>query len=293
MARDPKPGPPRASPPVHAAGSRAPPLASGAPRSAPGRWGQRGRQHDKVRFFQPLIAPAQKAPLSLSFWNLVELYVLRSLRRTHDFPMPKVWAALRFTGEKLGARRPLIEETFYSDGSKPAARSASRRSIHTSDGQTIKCAAFSSTHFAASSAGPNGRVLRLDPWAERTHRGAVCRDSPNTWRPAGLSLCLARASRRKRSPNGLRRGTTSTSSARDFELDVLKCSRRSGGSSARRVQRDEVVFFVDRCLGAHTVPDALREAGANVEVHGAHSPATTFPRHRHPSVCRSARVGRS
>ena len=38
------------------------------------------------------------------------------------------------------------------------------------------------------------------------------------------------------------------------------------------MQREEVVFFVDRCLGAHTVPDALREAGANVEVHGAHFP---------------------
>jgi hypothetical protein len=38
------------------------------------------------------------------------------------------------------------------------------------------------------------------------------------------------------------------------------------------VLREEVVFFVDRCLGAHTVPDALRRAGANVEVHGAHFP---------------------
>jgi hypothetical protein len=38
------------------------------------------------------------------------------------------------------------------------------------------------------------------------------------------------------------------------------------------VLRDEVVFFVDRCLGALTVPDALREAGAKVEVHGAHFP---------------------
>jgi hypothetical protein len=36
------------------------------------------------------------------------------------------------------------------------------------------------------------------------------------------------------------------------------------------VPRDEVVFFVDRCLGAHTVPDALRQAGARVKVHGAH-----------------------
>ncbi len=27
------------------------------------------------------------------------------------------------------------------------------------------------------------------------------------------------------------------------------------------------VFFVDRCLGKHVVPDALRAAGAHVEVH--------------------------
>lgn len=33
---------------------------------------------------------------------------------------------------------------------------------------------------------------------------------------------------------------------------------------------DELIFFVDRCLGAHTVPDALRAAGARVEVHAAH-----------------------
>ena len=33
---------------------------------------------------------------------------------------------------------------------------------------------------------------------------------------------------------------------------------------------DEPVFFVDRCLGARTVPDALRVAGARVEVHADH-----------------------
>jgi hypothetical protein len=38
------------------------------------------------------------------------------------------------------------------------------------------------------------------------------------------------------------------------------------------VPRDEVVFFVDRRLGARVVPDALREADANVEVHGPHFP---------------------
>lgn len=33
---------------------------------------------------------------------------------------------------------------------------------------------------------------------------------------------------------------------------------------------DEPVFFVDRSLGARTVPDALRVAGARVEVHADH-----------------------
>jgi hypothetical protein len=32
----------------------------------------------------------------------------------------------------------------------------------------------------------------------------------------------------------------------------------------------EPVLFVDRSLGAHLVPQALREAGATVEVHGDH-----------------------
>lgn len=32
----------------------------------------------------------------------------------------------------------------------------------------------------------------------------------------------------------------------------------------------ELVFFVDRCLGAQAVPEALRRAGASVQVHGDH-----------------------
>ncbi len=38
----------------------------------------------------------------------------------------------------------------------------------------------------------------------------------------------------------------------------------------RRPPELEVVFFVDRCLGQHTVPEALQRAGAHVELHGAH-----------------------
>ena len=73
---------------------------------------------------------------------------------THDFPMPKVRAALRFTGEKLGARRPLIEETFYSDGSSCWSSDSPRSSTPPTGKRS--CAAFSSTRFAVSSAGPTG-----------------------------------------------------------------------------------------------------------------------------------------
>ncbi len=33
-----------------------------------------------------------------------------------------------------------------------------------------------------------------------------------------------------------------------------------------------LVFFIDRCLGNHTVPDALRNVGVNVEIHDDHFP---------------------
>ena len=45
-----------------------------------------GRPYPKaegVGRFQPLIKPAAKNPPSLSFWNLIEAHVLRSLRTDH------------------------------------------------------------------------------------------------------------------------------------------------------------------------------------------------------------------
>ncbi len=77
------------------------------------RYGASGKE---ARRFQPLITLATRSPLALSFWNLVELYVLASLRRRYEVPMPKVRSALRYTARELGAQRPLIEETFYTDG---------------------------------------------------------------------------------------------------------------------------------------------------------------------------------
>lgn len=39
-----------------------------------------------------------------------------------------------------------------------------------------------------------------------------------------------------------------------------------------RKQPEDLTFFIDRCLGRKHVPDALRKAGANVELHDDHFP---------------------
>jgi uncharacterized protein (DUF433 family) len=74
------------------------------------------RQENKDRFMRPLISPAVRSPIGLSFWNLVEVYVLATIRRKHEVSMPKVRRALEFVQKELGRKRPLIEQEFLTDG---------------------------------------------------------------------------------------------------------------------------------------------------------------------------------
>src|SRR5690606_17198620 len=56
------------------------------------------------------------SPLALSFWNLVEIYVIATVRRHHKIDMRKLRAALEYVERELGTERPLIRESFYTDG---------------------------------------------------------------------------------------------------------------------------------------------------------------------------------
>lgn len=71
-----------------------------------------GRQRD----FAPLIIPAQERPLSLSFINLIEAYVLASIRRKHEISMAKVRKGLSFISSQFGSRHPLADGEFETDG---------------------------------------------------------------------------------------------------------------------------------------------------------------------------------
>ena len=68
--------------------------------------------------FPPLIRPAAKNPTLLSFMNLIEAHVLRSLRSDHGVSVRKVRAALSFAQETLGIDRLLLSPALRSEAGK-------------------------------------------------------------------------------------------------------------------------------------------------------------------------------
>jgi uncharacterized protein (DUF433 family) len=58
--------------------------------------------------FCPLIPPASRKPLLLSFWNLIEAHVLRSLRTEHGVSVPALRSALDYAEKELSIERLLL-----------------------------------------------------------------------------------------------------------------------------------------------------------------------------------------
>lgn len=70
-----------------------------------------GRAYPKakaVATFQPLIRPARKAPPVLSFYNLIEAHVLRSLRTEHGVAIKELRKAIAYAERAHGIKRLLL-----------------------------------------------------------------------------------------------------------------------------------------------------------------------------------------
>jgi uncharacterized protein (DUF433 family) len=52
----------------------------------------------------------------LSFMNLVEAHILAGIRRKHGVGLPQVRRALDYVKRKCGVKRPLIDQSFQTDG---------------------------------------------------------------------------------------------------------------------------------------------------------------------------------
>lgn len=71
---------------------------------------------DGVAQFEPLITPPKRDPVTLSFWNLIEAHVLRSLRNDHDVSLKNIRTALAYAEKHLHIERLLLSKELCTDG---------------------------------------------------------------------------------------------------------------------------------------------------------------------------------
>jgi uncharacterized protein (DUF433 family) len=68
-----------------------------------------------VRRFEPPM-PIARGQRALTFFNLVEAYVLSSIRRDHNVSLQSVRGSVDYVRRELGVDRPLLSQDFYTDG---------------------------------------------------------------------------------------------------------------------------------------------------------------------------------
>ena len=85
------------------------------PRSTVRAWihGQAYATPSGAKRFRRVIVPAE--PNQLSFRNLVELFVLQSIRKIHEVPLPKVRDAMERLRQRHGTEHPLAEYDLLTD----------------------------------------------------------------------------------------------------------------------------------------------------------------------------------
>lgn len=86
---------------------------------------------------QALFSPVSRAPLLLSFSNLIEAFVLASMRQVHGISMQRVRKALHYVGKEPGYTRPLIHAGFRTDGVSLFVKQADSLLNVSADGQTM------------------------------------------------------------------------------------------------------------------------------------------------------------
>ena len=176
--------------------------------------GQDYKVQGKRRRFQPPI-PLDKNQEFLTFYNLVEAFVLASMRRDHNVELAVVRRSVEFVREQLGDPRPLLTKDFYTDGISLLVEEWGRLVSASERGQ-VAMREVVETSLKRIDRDARGVVARLYPW----------RNSPEEERV--IELDPARALGR-----AVLVGT-------GISIDVLRARRRAG-DSVKRLARDYAV----------------------------------------------------
>lgn len=111
-----------------------------------------------------VIPLAGTRPPLLSFWNLVEAYVLAALRRHHRVPLQRVRKALRFVERELDTPRPLIEQEFLTNGLDLFVEYYGKL-VNTSRAGQTEIRSLLEASLRRVERDPKGLAERLFPWA--------------------------------------------------------------------------------------------------------------------------------
>jgi uncharacterized protein (DUF433 family) len=126
--------------------------------------------NEKQRF-RPVLAWADPDDRRLSFSNVVEAHVLRSLRTKHGISMPDVRKALNFVQKEFGIDRLLIHPDLRATPGKIFLRRYAQLIDLVPSGQYVIERAFAH-HLEAVVQDPRGVPMRLYPWIPDPTGGA-------------------------------------------------------------------------------------------------------------------------
>jgi uncharacterized protein (DUF433 family) len=170
-------------------------------------------QGERRRFHPPI--PLDEGQEFLTFYNLVEAFVLSSMRRDHNVELAVVRRSVDFVREKMGDQRPLLTKDFYTDGVSLLVEEWGRLVDASQEGQ-VAMREVVETSLKRIDRDARGVVARLYPWRRSVDEARVIELDPT--RALGRAVLI---------------GT-------GISIDVLRARNRAG-DSVEQLAKDYVV----------------------------------------------------
>jgi uncharacterized protein (DUF433 family) len=166
------------------------------------------------RRFRPPI-PLDKDQKLLTFFNLVEAFVLSSMRRDHNVELAVVRRSVDFVRTEMGVPRPLLTKDFFTDGVSLLVEEWGRLVDASKEGQ-VAMREVVATSLKRIDRDERGVAARLYPWRRSVDEARIIELDP--------ARALGRA---------VLAGT-------GISIDVLKARYRAG-DSVKRLAKDYAV----------------------------------------------------
>jgi uncharacterized protein (DUF433 family) len=125
--------------------------------------GRRYKTSQGSQYFQPLITTTHQKPRLLSFTNLIEVHVLRAIRKDHQIQLDKVRAALDYIESALQVTHPLAHSQFRTDGVNLFTEHYGTLINASQSGQTLLKDALNA-HLARIEPDDSGLAIKLYPF---------------------------------------------------------------------------------------------------------------------------------